>query len=266
MTGTILDKIFTDKRARVDAAKRSSDPVALRELALQARSERRAYQFRDSLSDHSKINIIAEFKRASPSKGVINDGVDPADIARQYEVGGAAAISVLTEEDHFKGSLDDLRAVRAAVNRPILRKDFLFDEFQVYEAAVAGADAILLIAAMLEDEEIVRLRWIAEDELGMDALVEVHTLNELLRIENTGAKLIGVNNRDLKTFDVTLDVSRELIHHAPEGAIMIAESGLQTREDIVELNGLGYLGFLIGETLMRTGDPAAELRRLHDAG
>jgi indole-3-glycerol phosphate synthase len=266
MSGTILDKIFSDKRARVEAAKRTSAPVALRASALDARSERGSHRFRNALSDPSKINIIAEFKRASPSKGVINDGIEPAEVARHYSAGGAAAMSVLTEEDHFEGSLDDLRAVRGAVDLPILRKDFIFDEFQIYEAAAAGADAILLIAAMLTVDEIERLRTVAEDELQMDALIEVHTLEELERVNGMGAKLIGVNNRDLKTFDVTLDVSRELIRHAPENAIMVAESGLQTRDDLVELHGLGYSGFLIGETLMRTGDPAAELRRLRDTG
>lgn len=266
MTGTILDKIFSDKRSRVDAAKRASDPAALRESALEARSKRGEHRFRDALSDRSNINIIAEFKKASPSKGVINNGVDPAEVARQYATGGAAAMSVLTEEDHFKGSLDDLRAVRAAVGLPILRKDFIFDEFQIYEAAASGADAILLIAAMLQNGEIERLRMIAEDELGIDALVEVHTVDELNRVAGTGANLIGVNNRDLKTFNVSLEVSCQLIRHAPESAMMVTESGLQTREDIIELHGLGYSGFLIGETLMRTGDPAAELRRLRDAG
>ena len=261
MTGTILDKIFSDKRVRVQAAKRSTDVVKLREQALETRSNRSSHQFRDALSDRSKINIIAEFKKASPSKGVINNGVDPANIARLYEAGGAAAISVLTEEDHFKGSLDDLRAVRAAVDLPILRKDFIFDEFQIYEAAEAGADAILLIAVMLRDDEIASLRSVAEDELGLDALVEVHTLNELERVKRTGAKFIGVNNRDLKTFNVTLDVSRELIHHAPDCSIMVAESGLETRDDIVELSE-GYSGFLIGETLMKSGNPASTLVEL----
>ena len=145
MTGTILDKIFSDKRVRVDAAKRESDPVALRERALEARSIRGPHPFRDALSDRSQINIIAEFKKASPSKGVINDGVDPAEIAKQYQAGGAAALSVLTEEDHFKGSLDDLRAARAAIDLPILRKDFVFDKFQICEAAAAGASRRRLI-------------------------------------------------------------------------------------------------------------------------
>ncbi|MDI1243461.1 MAG: indole-3-glycerol phosphate synthase TrpC [bacterium] len=264
MTGTILDKIFSDKRVRVEAAKQASESVDLRELALEYRSNRGPHRLRQTLSDGSGINIIAEFKKASPSKGVINDSVESADVARQYEAGGAAAISVLTEEDHFKGSLDDLQAVREAVDLPILRKDFFFDEFQIYEAAVAGADAILLIAAMLEDEQLEKFRSLAEDELGLDALVEVHTLDELERIKRIGSKLIGVNNRDLKSFHVTLDVSRELIQHAPKGTIMVTESGLRTLEELLELSELGYVGFLIGETLMRTGDPAAELRRLRD--
>ncbi len=262
MTGTILDKIFSDKRVRVEAAKRETDGVELREQALKTRSGSSPHRLREALSDRSKINIIAEFKKASPSKGVINDGVDPADIARQYEAGGAAAISILTEEDHFKGSLEDLRAVRSTVDLPILRKDFFFDEFQIYEAAAAGADAILLIAAMLEDDEIEKLRSVAEQELGLDALVEVHTFEELERINKLGARLIGVNNRDLKTFSVTLDVSRELIKNAPDGSIMVAESGLKTRDDIAELRDLGYAGFLIGETLMKSGNPISTLVEL----
>lgn len=262
MSGTILDKIFGDKRLRVEEAKLAVGVESLRESALGVRESSGQHLLRKALSDRSKINVIAEFKKASPSKGIINDGVDPGEVARQYEAGGAAAISVLTEEDHFGGSLDDLRSVRAAVDLPILRKDFIFDEFQIYEAAVAGADAILLIAAMLEDDEIERLRIVAENELGMDALVEVHTLEELERVSNTGATLIGINNRDLKAFHVTLDVSRELIPHAPEHVIMVAESGLHTRENLVELQELGYSGFLIGETLMRSGDPISVLRNL----
>jgi len=262
MKGTILEKIFNDKRVRVDAAKRSVDALGLRERALEVRSACSSHRLIDALSDRSKIKLIAEFKKASPSKGVINNGGDPAEIARQYENGGAAAMSVLTEEDHFKGSLDDLRAVCAAVDLPILRKDFIFDEFQIYEAAEAGADAILLIAAMLEDDQIERLRAVAEDELRIDALIEVHTLKELERVNQTRATLIGVNNRDLKSFHVTLEVSRDLIRYAPADAIMVTESGLQTREDLLELKGLGYSGFLMGETLMRSGDPSAVLRNL----
>lgn len=265
MTGTILDNIFSDKRVRVEAAKRESDPVALRELALEARSSRGSHCLRKALSDRSQINIIAEFKKASPSKGVINGGVDPAEVARMYEAGGASAISVLTEEDHFKGSLDDLRAVRDVVKVPVLRKDFIFDEFQICEAAAAGADAILLIVAMLDDPQIQELTAVAEEEFGLDALIEVHTLEELERVANLKPRLIGVNNRDLKTFALSLDVSRELIKHMPASVVAVTESGLQNNNDLRELKAIGYSGFLIGETLMRTGDPADELRRLRDA-
>lgn len=264
MKRTILDEIFEVKRLRVEAAKLAIDKAELIERAETIHANAKPTRFRDILSDRSRINIIAEFKRASPSKGVINDQLSPADTSKLYEQGGATAISVLTEEDFFKGSLDDLRAIRAAVDLPILRKDFIFDPFQIYEAAAAGADAILLIAAMLDDNELESLRELAEEKLSLDALVEVHTLEELERVKKTGATLIGVNNRDLRSFDVSLDVSRELIKHAPAEAIMIAESGLSTREDILELQELGYSGFLIGETLMRSGDPAAELRKLND--
>jgi indole-3-glycerol phosphate synthase len=261
MKGTILKKILDARRVRVTKAKRDIDVNALTERALSVRADKQSHRLRQALSDASHMNIIAEFKRASPSKGVINDSVDAETVARSYKTGGAAAISVLTEEDYFKGSLDDLRAVRSTVDLPILRKDFIFDSFQIYEAAEAGADAILLIAAMLDDELLVELHDLA-DELGLDALVEVHTLHELERVINISARLIGVNNRDLRTFNVSLDVSRELIRHAPAGAVMVTESGLKTRDDLMQLHELGYSGFLIGETLMRSGDTEAELRIL----
>jgi indole-3-glycerol phosphate synthase len=262
MSDTILDKIFAAKRVRVEEAKRSVGIERIIGLASEGRASLEDHRFRSALQALGGPNIIAEFKRASPSKGPINDGVDAQTVARSYEDGGAAAISVLTEEDFFKGSLDDLRAVRSTVDLPILRKDFIFDPFQIYEAAEAGADAILLIAAMLDDEALVELYDLAEVTLGLDALVEVHTLDELERVINMGATLIGVNNRDLRTFNVSLDASRELIRHAPSGAIMVTESGLKTREDLFEMSELGYSGFLIGETLMRSGDPANALRVL----
>jgi indole-3-glycerol phosphate synthase len=264
MKGTILEKIVETKRNRVAAAKEAADKEELIAKARNTHALSEPHRFRAALSDRRKINIIAEFKRASPSKGIIDDGLNPADVARIYESGGAVAISVLTEEDHFKGSLDDLRAVRGAVELPILRKDFIFDPFQVYEAAAAGADAILLIAAMLDDSQLYDLEILAEDELGLDVIIEVHTLEELKRFKNSGAKLIGVNNRDLHSFNVSLDVSRELVEHAPPGSLLIAESGIDNRKDIQELKELGYSAFLIGETLMRSGEPAADLRRLND--
>lgn len=266
MKGTILEKIAESKRLRVSAAKKAIDDAQMVDRAKDARSNAISHRFRDALSDRSRTNIIAEFKKASPSKGIINSTVSAGDVAKLYEFGGAAAISVLTEEDHFKGSLDDLRDVRSATKLPILRKDFLFEPYQIYEAAAAGADAILLIAAMLDNAEIEELRQIAENELGLDALVEVHTFDELERVKKTGSKLIGVNNRDLKTFNVSLDVSRELIMSKPDDTIMISESGLRSRQDLIELRERGYSGFLIGETLMRSGDPVRELEILITEG
>lgn len=258
MSETILDKIFETKRRRVKSVLTQAAKIVTQ--ARTVREHSTPHRFRGALADRSRINIIAEFKKASPSKGVISEVGDPADVAQKYEAGGAVAISVLTEEDFFNGSLDDLRVVRGAVSLPILRKDFIFDAHQIYEAAAAGADAILLIAAMLDDRQLTHLRSLTEDELGIDALVEVHTREELERVRKAGAKLIGVNNRDLKSFNVSLDISRELIKHAPENAIMIAESGLRTREDIEELREIGYSGFLIGETLMRSDEPIKILK------
>ena len=226
------------------------------------RSRALPHALRAALSDEGRLNVIAEVKRASPSKGVIKAEIEPGEVARSYEAGGACAVSVLTEEDRFRGSLEDLRRVRAAVRLPVLRKDFIFDDYQLYEAAESGADALLLIVAALEDDSLARLRRITEDELGMDALVEVHTKEELQRAAACGATLIGVNNRSLHSFEVSLGVSIELAAHAPAGALMISESGLRSSADLLRLRALGYRGFLIGETLMRAGDPEATLREL----
>ena len=256
-----LAEIIELKKKRLAIAKQTRDFDELRRAAFARRETAKHHRLRENLQ-RDQINIIAEIKRASPSKGVINDRIDVAEVARNYEKGGACAISVLTEEDRFKGSLEDLKAARKAVNLPILRKDFIFDEFQIYEAAEAGADVILLIAAMLDDETLAKLHDLAERELGLDALVEVHTLEELERVKKIGAKIIGINNRDLQTFKVSLDVSRELIKHAPDDALMITESGLSTKEEITELRDLGFAGFLIGETLMRSENVAEELKNL----
>lgn len=230
-----------------------------RERVREAKTRARQHAFRGVLGNDG-INIIAEFKRRSPSKGMIREGANPIEIARAYEAGGAAAMSVLTEEDYFAGSLGDLRQVKATVDLPVLRKDFIVDEYQVYESAAAGADAILLIVAALDDESLARLRRLAEDELQMDALVEVHTSDEMKRAAACGAKLIGVNNRDLRTFEVSLDTSVSLSREAPADALLISESGLKSPDDLQRLHDAGYRGFLIGETLMRAEDPTAALR------
>jgi indole-3-glycerol phosphate synthase len=214
------------------------------------------------LSREDRSNIIAEIKRASPSKGIINDDIDVTQLARDYEAGGAAAISVLTESEYFRGSLDDLAAVHTAVDVPILRKDFIVDEIQINEAALAGADAVLLIVAALGASELRSLRKLAEDELDMDVLIEVHTLDELNTAENAGATIIGVNNRNLHSLDVSLDVSRSLIGYKPPGSIMIAESGISSYDEIQELRDLGFGGFLIGEAFMKSEDPTKALRAL----
>ncbi len=261
-----LTDIIELKKKRLEIAKGICDFSKVKSAALAKREAAKSHRLREQLQRDS-INIIAEIKRASPSKGVINNKIDVAETARNYETGGACAISVLTEEDKFCGSLEDLRMARNAVSLPILRKDFIFDEFQIYEAAESGADVILLIAAMLDDEILTRLYDLAEETLGIDALVEVHTLEELERVKRIGAKIIGINNRDLQTFKVSLDVSRELIKHAPENALMITESGISTKREITELRELGFAGFLIGETLMRSGNVENDLRNLiYDEG
>ncbi|HEX8287636.1 MAG TPA: indole-3-glycerol phosphate synthase TrpC [Pyrinomonadaceae bacterium] len=256
-----LNEIIKLKKKRLEKAKAERDFEELKRSAFARRKNSAKHRLRTALQKN-QINIIAEIKRASPSKGVINDKIDVTEVALNYEKGGATAISVLTEEDKFQGSLEDLKAARNAVEIPILRKDFIFDEFQVYEAADAGADVILLIAAMLNDEDLANLHRLAEQELGLDTLVEVHTSEELERVKKINPKIVGVNNRDLQSFEVSLDISRELIKRAPENALMIAESGLQTREDIFELREIGFSGFLIGETLMRSGNVEEEIRRL----
>jgi indole-3-glycerol phosphate synthase len=261
-----LTEIISLKRARLERVRREQAIETLRAQAQEARSASPPHLLRRALAAGGGVNVIAEFKRASPSKGIIRADASPAEMALAYQAGGAAAISVLTEEDRFKGSLEDLRAVRAAVKIPVLRKDFIFDEYQLYESAAASADALLLIVAALDDERLAQLRRLTEDELQMDALVEVHTADEMRRAAQAGATLVGVNNRDLHSFHVSLDVAVELAGLAPVGVQLVAESGLRSKADISRLRALGYQGFLIGETLMRASDPAEALRGLRRAG
>src|SRR5882762_2577842 len=258
-----LDAIIRRKREQIQRAK---DAVPLSELTERARAVRqdaKPFALRAAISSQeSELAVIAEFKRASPSQGDIRQDADAAEIARTFEQNGAAAISVLTEEDYFRGSLEDLKAVRAAVSIPVLRKDFIVDEYLVFETAAAGADALLLIVAALNDEQLASLRRLTEDELQMDALVEVHRVNEMQRAVACGAKLIGVNNRDLRTFMVSLDASAECLAAAPVDAILISESGLRENADLQRLRAAGFQGFLIGEALMTAADPGKALRQL----
>ena len=256
-----LNEIIELKKKRLEIATASRDFEELQRSAIAQRQAGENHRLRGQLQKN-QINIIAEIKRASPSKGALRPGLDPAELARGYERGGAAALSVLTEEEFFKGSLEDLSAARGAVSLPILRKDFVIDEWQIYESALAGADAILLIVAALDDAALRSFRELAEEELGLDALVEVHTAGELSRAEAAGAKLIGVNNRNLRTFEVSLETSADLAARARGGALLVSESGLRDRRDLLRLRRGGFDGFLIGETFMRAADPGAALRAL----
>lgn len=263
MSTTFLQKVTVEARERVAAARKLDYFEKLKGLALRRRNESERNRFRTALSCRDHLNIIAEIKRASPSKGIIKADIDVTNLARSYAAGCAAAISVLTEPNHFDGSVSDLVTVSSAVDIPVLRKDFIVDEYQIVEAAAAGASAILLIVASLSLGEL-RGLYASTTELGMDALVEVHDTAEMRTALDLGARIIGVNNRDLHSLEVSLDTSRRLIEHRAEGVLMIAESGLTTRDEIAELRELGYDGFLIGETLMQSPDVTETLRRLSE--
>jgi indole-3-glycerol phosphate synthase/phosphoribosylanthranilate isomerase len=252
-----LSEIIAVKKQRVAAAKEHVSFEQIRDHG-RARAATNNLSFANALRSY-RGNLIAEFKRRSPSKGKISSQAEPAKMALLYQSGGAAAISVLTEEDYFGGSLEDLRQVRQVISLPILRKDFIFDEYQVYESAAAGASALLLIVAALDDETLRKLRAITEDELGLTALVEVHTRSELDRAVNCGARVIGVNNRDLRTFNVSIETSLQLAEVVPRDAILISESGL-TPETVRQLREAGYRGFLVGEALMVAPDPVRAVR------
>jgi indole-3-glycerol phosphate synthase len=260
MRRNFLCEIVARKRQVVEKLRANTSADGLRTRALEIRKTATRYRLRQTMEAESPpLKIIAEFKRRSPSLGTIRTDLSPADIARLYERGGACAISVLTDEEHFGGSIDDLIAVRSSTHLPVLRKDFIIDPIQIYEAAIAGGDAVLLIAGALDSALLSELRRVAEDEFGLDALVEVHTSDELRQALNAGATLIGVNNRDLHTFEVSLSTSERLIAEAPRDKVMLSESGLQSAESLRRLHALGFRGFLIGEALMRARDPEKAL-------
>jgi len=253
----ILSQIVAHKRARLTEAKRQR---SLAELCAAVTPRTEGGRFLHGLQ-RDAINIIAEIKRRSPSKGIIREHFDPLVIAQNYAANGAAAISILTEEDFFDGSLEYLRTIRAVTDRPLLRKDFIFDEYQIYEAAEAGADAILLIAAMLEGPELRDLMELAYS-LGLDALVEVHDRDEAEQVLRCEVRLLGINNRDLRTFTTDLNTSLALGAELPRTITLVSESGIRTRDDIERLRAAGFSAFLIGEELMRAGDEGAALREL----
>lgn len=252
----ILARIVVEKRAELPALTRRRKDLEQRAEVL--RPSRR--DFHAALASGG-ISVIAEIKKASPSRGLLAANFDPPAIARSYESGGAAAVSVLTDAPNFQGSLEDLAAARSAIRIPVLRKDFTIAPVQILEAAASGADAILLIAAILTDAELREFRELAES-LGMAALAEVHDAEELKRTADSGARIIGVNNRDLRTFEVSLDTSLRLAPLMPAGALRVAESGIHSSTDVQTLKQAGFNAFLVGERLMKAADPAAALREL----
>lgn len=261
-TGTrsknILDRIVEARRESVAHRKR-----VLPEVALKIAVEKKIPPPRDfaSVLTRNGINIIAELKKSSPSKGLLREEYAPAVLASSLESAGAAALSVLTEEDFFHGSLGDLKEASRVTKIPILRKDFIIDPWQVWEARAAGADSFLLIAAILSDTTLGELLALG-DTLKMEPLVEVHERAELVRVIGAGAKIIGVNNRDLRDFQVHIETSLSLIDMIPDDCIAVSESGLRTHDDIERLRRAGFDAFLIGEHLMKEADPGSALRTL----
>jgi indole-3-glycerol phosphate synthase len=258
-SGTVLSRIIESRRAEVARRKRIMPEPVLRIAAGKAGAPR---DFAGALA-RDQVNVIAEIKKASPSAGVLRRDFEPAALARAFEGAGAAALSVLTEEENFQGALAHLRDARAAVGLPVLRKDFIVDAWQVWEARAANADSFLLIAAALDNETLAELLALGR-ELGMEPLVEVHTADELERVLAAGSRIVGVNNRNLHTLEVRVETSLELVEIIPQDCIAVSESGLRSVEDLRKLRSAGFDAFLIGESLMREADPGGALQRLID--
>lgn len=273
-TETVLDALVAGVREDLAADKAAVSEAELRGLVQEAAPARSLF---DALrrpagevdADGGKISVIAEVKKASPSKGLIAERFEPTEIAAGYQAGGAAAVSVLTERRRFLGHLDHLRAVRGVVDLPIIRKEFIFDPYQILEARAAGADAILLIAAVLDTPEMTDLQGRAAD-LGMDSLVEVHTGEEMARALEAGVRILGVNNRNLKTFETDPAHTFRLIAQIPAarrgGLVFVSESGIFGWKEVAPLVAAGVDAILVGESLMRSADPAALLRELRGLG
>lgn len=253
----ILERIVAVRRRALAQAKQATPASKLEERAAAAPPPR---DFSAALRREG-LNIIAELKKASPSRGLLRPGYNPAALAPALEAAGAAALSVLTEPEFFQGALEDLQTVRALVGVPVLRKDFIFDSYQLFEARAAGADAFLLIAAILSASEIRQLLTLGK-QLDMSALVEVHTREELERALEAGAEILGVNNRNLRTFSVDLNTSLELIDAISDSCLAVSESGLRSHSDLTRLRAAGFDAFLIGEHLMQAEDSAAALKQL----
>lgn len=255
---SILDDIIATKRREIEDSKRARPEADLRRSAEETPSPR---DFFAPLAAPGPIKLIAEVKKASPSAGLIRDDFNPVEIAQTYERHGASCISVLTDEQYFAGSLDNLRNVRAAVGIPCLRKDFILDKYQLYEARSVGADAVLLIAECLDDCNL-RALFNEAVALGMSPLVELYDAANLQRVFDAGATLIGVNNRDLRTFETDLEHTLRLRERIPGECVLVAESGIRTRDDVLRLEAAGVDAILVGESLMREADIGAAVDRL----
>jgi indole-3-glycerol phosphate synthase len=259
-SGAVLDRILEARRAAISHRKRVLPETVLRIAAKKADPPR---DFTGAISQ-PRVNIIAELKKASPSRGLLRVDFQPAELAMAYAQAGAAALSVLTEEEFFQGSLADLRVARKAVGVPVLRKDFIVDPWQVWEARAGDADTFLLIVAALTDSALAELLALGR-ELRMEPLVEVHTAEELKRALAAGAKIIGVNNRDLRTLEVRIETSFELIGSVPDDCITICESGIRNADEIKKLRAAGFDAFLIGEYFMTQPNPGEALAKLLEA-
>ena len=254
----ILERIVAHKMVEVE---RSKERVPMEHLLQEAQALTSTRGFIEQLSSGDGIRLIAEVKKASPSKGVIREDFHPVEIAHAYESSGASAVSVLTDEFFFQGRLDYLTQIRQAISLPLLRKDFIIDPYQIAEARVAGADAILLIVACLTSIQLAEYLEQAHT-LGLDALVEVHSAEELEIALRSEARLIGINNRNLHTFETTLDTTFELLHHIPEGHVVVSESGIRDAADVRALEARGVHAILVGESLMRASDVGTKVREL----
>ena len=254
----ILDEIVAYKKEELAETKRGASLADQKKRAADAGPLR---GFGAALTATGGIKLIAEVKKASPSKGVIREDFDPVGIAATYQEAGATCLSVLTEKKYFQGSLESLGAIRRAVGLPLLRKDFIVDEYQIFEARAAGADAILLIAACLDRRQLEDYLGIAGN-LGLDILVESHTVKELDKTLHAGARIVGINNRDLTRFTVSLQTTFDLLQDIPDDRVVVSESGIQSRDDVVRLEKAGVDAVLVGESLMREKDMGRKVKEL----
>lgn len=257
----ILDEIVEKRKIQLEREKAAADFETVKKAA--ERLDRRCISFKNALAKPDRLSVISEVKKASPSKGLIQPNFDPVKIAMEYESCGADAVSCLTEEHYFQGSSEYFKAIRQAICLPMIRKDFIIDEYQIYEARLMGADAILLIAAVLDDEKLKRFGDTARS-LGLDILAETHDESELERVLALDFDIIGINNRNLKTFEVTLETTARLAGMIPEGKVIVSESGIRDNADMKTVRSYGADAVLIGETLMRSGNIGATLTALRE--